>query len=258
MSCLVSLWKLDFAVSILLPTLFTPSSQFTHSPASENQHLPSSEPNCETADFNSLHYTPSSFFPAPIFPEILQAPMFFSLFPTAPRRVSEVFIYIEYEGLICVRIIFFCLSHLILIPLPRVLCSKRYLHLQLKRRAPMKGFLVSASSRPRPPRQPQRGRGSFLPLGDPCSSVLRSSIHWALCFGLSRVTVPLYSSWSSSLHPERETPYNYERPESVIEPQNHKCLWFVANSKSCVQPQMVSHELGFISPWSGHIPGDPR
>lgn len=106
--------------------------------------------------------------------------------------------------------------------------------------------------------QPQRGRGSFLPLGDPCSSVLRSSIHWALCFGLSRVTVPLYSSWSSSLHPERETPYNYERPESVIEPQNHKCLWFVANSKSCVQPQMVSHELGFISPWSGHIPGDPR
>lgn len=44
--------------------------------------------------------------------------------------------------------------------------------------------------------------------------------------------------------------------KSGIEPQNHKGLRFVANSESYIQPRMVSHELGFISLWSGHITGD--
>ena len=40
------------------------------------------------------------------------------------------------------------------------------------------------------------------------------------------------------------------------ETQNHKGFRFVANSEN-LQLRMVSHELGFIGPWSGHIPRDP-
>lgn len=129
----------------------------------------------------------------------------------------------------------------------------------------MKGFLASASSRPQLPPvslNTEKGTDPSLPLGSPCSSVLRGPVHWSLCFALSLVTGP-YIAARAGVQIQRGKYHIIIRDQTDLlcklgsEPQNHKGLRFVANSKSCVQPWMVSHELGFISPWSRHIPGDP-
>lgn len=93
---------------------------------------------------------------------------------------------------------------------------------------------------------------------------MRGPSHGALCFWPSLVTCePYIAAGVGARTPSGSyrVIMRHRNPdwlhESGTELPNHKALRFAPNSQSCALPRMVSHELGFISPWAGHIPGDP-